>query len=123
MFPAFKGPKDDGPGSKDQTESRIGNVVHILVFQMCQMSHGSKDGKPRNDGEHAVGKANNERISKGRLAAGTVTSIGRHGPHGDAQGKENLTHSRGPHVRAFREHVETPFANVGLDTVTGAFER
>jgi len=54
MGPAWKRIEDNGPRSKDQSEARKTKVGYFDPFEEGKVAQCRKNGKTRNDGEHAV---------------------------------------------------------------------
>jgi hypothetical protein len=123
MLTAFECAKDNGPSAKYQTKARIRNFTHRNALQKRQMSHGRKDSKSTQKGEHGIGEYNDGRVDKGWFSLGTTGPVGGHGTHGNTQRKEALRDCCGPCIGSIAENTDIPLANVFVNSGAGAVQR
>ena len=69
MGPAWKSIEENGPRSEDQSGARKTKVSYFDPFEEGKVTQCRKNGKTRNDGEHAVCNSDDTRVENGRLAA------------------------------------------------------
>jgi len=122
VLSALEATKDHWPGTKDEAEARVGNLVDIGSGDVCQVTESRKYSETSNHTECTIAKRDDNRVEKRWFLTRTVRAVGGHGAKGEWQGKEDLCHSPRPDIRSFAQNGCIPATNVLLDTVIASFQ-
>mmetsp|Transcript_7825 Transcript_7825/g.19170 ORF Transcript_7825/g.19170 Transcript_7825/m.19170 type:complete len:303 (-) Transcript_7825:344-1252(-) len=114
--------EDDGPSSKNETESSVIQVGHCNSFKKGEMAKRRKNGETSDETKHGICERHDAGIGNGGFTAWAMTSKGCQDTKGQSDRKEDLTASHTPYFSLLGQDRHIPDSNVFLDASAGSLE-